>query len=163
MRGHSIAEIAERIAANIRTKTHSAGDHPKTRLVAEYTDPRRYAQEIEGLFRSLPIVVAHTSQLAAPGDFVAHDWLGAPILVTRTNSGELAAFLNVCPHRNARVEGEACGRRTSFKCPYHAWMFDLDGKVLNIPDAASFEGIDRDSLNLRRIPVAEGHGLVFVR
>lgn len=157
------AGITDRLADNLRSRNKDMGPEAKTRLVAEYTDPQRYAQEIKGLFRELPVVVAHSSQLANPGDFIAHDRLGVPIIVTRTQGGALAAHLNVCPHRNAVVETEECGNRSAFVCPYHNWTFGLDGVAKNIPDPASFDGVDKARLNLRPIAVAEKYGLVFVR
>jgi nitrite reductase/ring-hydroxylating ferredoxin subunit len=101
-----------------------------------------YADESTRLFRELPLVVGHVSQLAAPGDFFTHDATGVPLLVVRGDDGELRAFLNVCRHRGTRVEPAACGTRKAFVCPYHAWSYGCDGALIGFASTATAELID---------------------
>lgn len=130
--------------------------------VARYIDPARLAAE-QGVLRKTPIAVTFASKLAEPGDYITHDLLGLPILVLRDTAGQLQAFLNVCRHRGAKLVWDrgGCGKR-KFTCPYHAWSYDLTGRLRGIPHEAGFSGIDRAQHNLVRLPVAEAFGLVFV-
>lgn len=130
--------------------------------ITHYTDPEQLRQEIDVLFRNFPLAIAHRSELAAPGDFVTHDDTGVPILVTRTDNGDVKAFLNVCRHRGARLEGEPCGNARRFTCPYHAWNYDLDGKLRGMPQPVGFDGINRDDHGLVELPAWERFGLVWV-
>ncbi|MFO1426479.1 MAG: aromatic ring-hydroxylating dioxygenase subunit alpha [Steroidobacteraceae bacterium] len=157
------ARIIERLAENLRTRGRSMLAQQSSRPVEEYLDPALHALELRRLFHELPIVVAHSSQLPRPGDFITHDRLGVPLIVARTASGQVAAFRNICSHRAATVESAGCGHRKTFNCPYHNWSFGLDGALLHVPDEDSFDLGDRSGHGLRRIAAAERHGLVFVR
>ncbi len=157
------AGIVERLSANLRSRTKDVLKEVHSRPISNYVDKALYLREVDRLFRHLPIVVAHSSQLRNPGDFVTHEKLGIPIIVARTQSGAVAAFRNICRHRASTVESAACGSRRSFICPYHNWTYGLDGSLIHVPDAASFEGQDMSQLGLRRVAVAEKYGLVFVR
>ena len=64
--------------------------------VTNYTDPAQLEREISVLFRNFPLIIAHSSELKEPGQFVTHDDTGVPILVTRTQSGQVKGYLNVC-------------------------------------------------------------------
>lgn len=130
--------------------------------ITHYTDPEQLRQEIDVLFRNFPLAIAHRSELAEPGDFVTHDDTGMPILVTRTDEGDVKAFLNVCRHRGARLEGEPCGNARRFTCPYHAWTYDLGGKLRGMPQPVGFDSIDRDDHGLVELPAWERFGLVWV-
>lgn len=130
--------------------------------VTKYTDPEQLQQEIDVLFRNFPIAVAHTSELAEPGDFVTHDDTGVPLLVTRTGDGTVKAFLNVCRHRGARLEDQPCGNAQRFTCPYHAWNYDLDGSLRGMPQPVGFESIDRSERGLAELPAFERFGLIWV-
>jgi phenylpropionate dioxygenase-like ring-hydroxylating dioxygenase large terminal subunit len=112
----------------------------------------------------MPLVVAHSSMLAAPGDFVTHDLSGVPLLVVRGDDGKVSAFLNVCRHRGTRVEQLPCGSgKKAFVCPYHSWSYARDGHLLGIPHQEGFAGIDKNERGLVRVPAGEAAGLVFAR
>lgn len=163
MKNDLMAGMVERLVHNMRNRTKDVGEQVHARPVSDYTDPGRHAREVDILFRAHPIVLAHSSQIPHVGDFVTIDHLGPPVLIVRTAAGGVAAYLNVCPHRSAIVESEPCGNRAHFMCPYHNWMFDLDGRVLKIPDQSSFAGLDPATTGLRPVAVAERLGLIFVR
>ncbi len=130
---------------------------------AAYFDADHARRERELVFRRRPIVVAHGSDLAAPGDYVTGDIVGAPVLVVRQSDGRLKAFSNVCRHRGAKVVPEERGcAQTRFKCPYHAWAYNLDGTLRSIPFGEGFDGIDYTDYGLIELPVDERHGLVWV-
>ena len=106
--------------------------------VDAYRSAERFDAERRALFRGLPIIVAHGSELAAPGDFVTHDALGVPLVVARGSDGALRAFLNVCRHRGARLADAPCGNKKAFVCGYHGWTYGLDGGLIHMPHAEGF-------------------------
>jgi len=130
--------------------------------VTNYTSTQQVEKEIEVLFRKFPLIVGHKSDLAEPGDFLTHDATGVPILITRTQEGELKAFLNVWRHRGARLANEPCGKARTFSCPYHSWTYGLDGKLRGMPQAFGFDGVDREKIGLVELPVWERFGLIWV-
>lgn len=130
--------------------------------VSNYTDPALLAQEIDTLFRTFPIIIGHASDVAEPGQFFTHNETGVPILVTRNRNGQVKAFMNVCRHRGARVENKECGHARTFSCPYHAWTYDLDGKLRGMPQPVGFEGLDKAEHGLIPLPAFEEFGLIWV-
>lgn len=128
-----------------------------------YRDAERFERE-QRLLRSLPMPLAHVSQLAATGSCLVHDQLGVPVLVTRQRSGELAAMLNVCRHRGTRlVENQGfCRLKKGFHCAYHGWTYDLGGALSHVPRQELFPTLDRGAMALTRLPVTERFGFVWV-
>jgi phenylpropionate dioxygenase-like ring-hydroxylating dioxygenase large terminal subunit len=131
--------------------------------VTAYTDETKFRAE-RNLLRRLPIPLAHVSQLASPGSCLVHDALGVPILVTRNRDGELRAMLNVCRHRGARLlENEGfCKVRKAFRCHYHGWTYDTDGKLVHVPNEALFSSLDKEDHPLVALPIHERFGLIWV-
>ena len=103
-----------------------------------------------------------SGDIPEPGDMLLFDAAGLAILIVRARSGELRAFLNMCMHRGARLVSD-CRRRNLVTCPFHGWSFDLDGRLVGLPGAVSFEGVERADRGLIPVPVAEWAGLIFVK
>jgi phenylpropionate dioxygenase-like ring-hydroxylating dioxygenase large terminal subunit len=127
-----------------------------------YTSPERAAREREVLFRNHPIVAGFSSQIPNPGDYLTEDLAPVPILVVRNDSCEPRAFVNICRHRGARLVAGCGTDARRFSCPYHAWTYNTDGRLVAIPDDFGFEGLDRAASGLVALPVAEKYGLIFV-
>src|ERR1700743_386769 len=101
-----------------------------------------------------------------PGKMARHELLGEPVLLGRSNRGELFALRDICPHRAAplsagRFHREASGAET-VECPYHGWRFAADGACAAIPSLVADQAMDVSRIRVRRYPVAESQGLVFV-
>ena len=131
--------------------------------VSHYTEADRLQNEIEVLFRKFPIIVGHVQQLSEEGSFFTFDDTGIPVLVTRTRDGSIKSFVNVCRHRGARVVTEPCGKANTFACPYHAWTYDLDGRLRGMRQPIGFEGLDKSDYGLVELPTFERFGLIWVR
>jgi phenylpropionate dioxygenase-like ring-hydroxylating dioxygenase large terminal subunit len=109
-------------------------------------------------------VVCHVSDVPRPGDFHSLDFLGESIVVLRGDDGEVRAFHNVCRHRAARLlDGSKghCGRRIT--CPYHAWTYALDGRLVGVPDRQAFPGLDMGRHGLAPLDLEVFLGFIFVR
>ncbi len=129
-----------------------------------YTDAGRFAAEWERLFRPGPLVVGLSADLPAVGDYFTTEAAGVPILLVRGEDGAARAFLNVCRHRGGRVADGRGRPGRAFTCPYHAWCYDIHGRLVGQPLAQdAFEELDRDATGLISLPVAEEYGLLLVR
>src|SRR6201994_3589300 len=104
-----------------------------------YRDADFLEAEKEMVFASSWQVVCHLSDIPKTGDFHTLDFLGEPLVAVRQANGGVKAFFNVCRHRAARLldgAGRCPGRIT---CPYHAWTYDLDGRLTAVPQKREFE------------------------
>jgi Rieske 2Fe-2S family protein len=125
-----------------------------------YTDPAVYELELERIIYQNWILAGHVSQFAEPGDFRVLNIAGESAIIVRSQNGALNGFANVCRHRGSLVCLDNNGNTDKFSCPYHGWMYDLDGKLIaarNMP-----EDFDKESRSLKRVSVDVVHGLVFV-
>lgn len=129
--------------------------------VHEYTSTEVAAREQRALFRALPMCMGLSALLPQAGSYQTHDLSGLPIVLTRNEHGQAQAFLNVCRHRGARV-AEACGKARALVCPYHAWSYDLDGRLKARPADSAFAGAPPESLGLVRLATTERDGLIWV-
>jgi len=129
--------------------------------VADYLDPQRFEEE-RRWFRSSMNIVARSSQVASPGDFITRDVVGTPTIVVRDASGTARAFVNVCRHRGATLELRQHGNCRRFVCPYHAWTYDTDGSLAAVRHPEGFPTLDLRATSLLELTCVEAAGLVWV-
>jgi Rieske 2Fe-2S family protein len=128
-----------------------------------YTDDAVFAREQESIFEAMWFCAVRASDVDRPGAFQTVDVGRESVLISRSRSNEIRAFYNVCRHRGARVCTEASGAVTrAFQCSYHAWTYDLDGKLIAAPNLTKMPDIDRVEFGLRPIAVREWLGYVWV-
>jgi phenylpropionate dioxygenase-like ring-hydroxylating dioxygenase large terminal subunit len=154
-------KLLKRLLHYVETKTTSLAESPWRNDVAVYADPAHFRREQQILFRRHPLLMGFASDWSSPGSFNTDNYAGVPILIARGRDGKLRAFLNVCRHRGAKV-AQGCGRARVFACPYHAWTYDLSGKVIGIPDERCFPEVRAERPSLAELPLCEKHGLVWV-
>jgi phenylpropionate dioxygenase-like ring-hydroxylating dioxygenase large terminal subunit len=131
--------------------------------VSFFVDPELFAREHKKLFRETPLMACLSTDIREPGSYLVFDDVGAPIVVMRAKDGQVRAFLNVCPHRGARLIREASGKASRFTCRFHGWTFDTTGQAVGVPNEAQFCGGIEDRKHLVPCPAQERHGLVFVQ
>jgi phenylpropionate dioxygenase-like ring-hydroxylating dioxygenase large terminal subunit len=131
--------------------------------VENYASPVVRDAEVERLFRPLPLIAGHASELK-PGQVMANDDYGVPMLLTRDADGSFRAFLNVCRHRGMRLVDQAgvAQSRGSVVCPYHGWTYKLDGALRHRLHAEAFEQGSSAEQDLVPLPGEERHGLLWV-
>ena len=162
---HTASQL-ERIRAQVRAGRldWQGGTAPVARIPVEnyFSDAVRDA-ELARLFRALPLIVGHASELPS-GHVLAHDEYGVPMLLTRDANGNFRAFLNVCRHRGMRlVEASATAQpKASVVCPYHGWTYRLEGSLRHRQHAEAFDACDASAESLVALPCEERHGLLWV-
>ena len=163
MRHETQVDLIHRFLKLRGDRANELAPEPGVLDVAVYTDPDRAARERQVLFRDRPLVAALSGDLPDTGDCVTVELGEVPVLLVRGEDGHVRAFLNACRHRGSRVaEGHGHAGRT-FTCPYHAWTYDIHGRLLGQPLAdKGFAGLDRARLGLIPLPVGEAAGLVLV-
>src|SRR5262245_20653464 len=154
--------IARRLLDHIEHQTTDMAEGVLELPADIYFSETHYQEELEVLFGEAPLVFCLSGALPRPGSYLTLQMLGVPILLTRDAAGQVHAMANVCRHRGVRVvDGHGEARR--FTCPFHAWVYDLEGKLVGVPVAEGFEGLCREERGLIELPVAEGFGLVVGR
>jgi phenylpropionate dioxygenase-like ring-hydroxylating dioxygenase large terminal subunit len=145
-------------------RTTALADTVRRQPATSYTDPDRLRHEVRALFRGHPLVVGLSCDLRGCGDYRALDVAGVPVLLVRSEDGTVRAFLNSCRHRGSPiVEGSGTAERI-FKCPYHAWCYDVEGRLMGQPMArGAFDEVPTEELGLIPLPVAEAGGLILLR
>ncbi len=132
---------------------------PLRALPAEaYREPA-FEVDLERIFRSDWVFVGTADEVAEPGDYVTTELGGQPVIVQRRQDGQLAAMSNMCAHRGTLL-AEGHGNTKRFQCPYHAWTYADDGRLLAVPYATR-DDVDREAHCLPRYRAEEWHGLVF--
>ncbi len=154
------AALIERIFAHIDAGTTDMSDDVWHEPVEHYRSPERLDREV-ALLRRLPIPFCPSAAVADAGASVARDAAGVPIAVVRGHDGVVRAFRNACRHRGtALISDGGCSR--SLVCPYHGWVYRLDGALRHVPDEHGFPGLDKSTLGLVEVHAAERGGVVFV-
>ncbi len=128
-----------------------------------YIDPDFHAAEIERIFRPSWQVVCHDSDIPNPGDWHSIDYIGESVIVVRGADRVVRAFTNVCRHRGSRLLDGAAGCAKKLICPYHAWTYELDGRLTGVPDAASYPTLDKGKAGLVPVGLDQWRGFWFVR
>lgn len=161
-RTDEMRELTRRALEHYRNGTTDQAPAPYTIPIEAYTDPDRYAREIDRIFKRLPLALALSIELPHPGDYRAMHVLGVPVLIVRGKDGIARAFLNACRHRGARICDTGSGSARVFTCPYHAWAYNDRGELVSRYAAETFGDVDHAALGLTELACAERAGLVFV-
>jgi phenylpropionate dioxygenase-like ring-hydroxylating dioxygenase large terminal subunit len=128
-----------------------------------YRDPEYFRLEMARLIRPSWQIVCHASDIANPGEWRTLDLPGESVIAIRGGDGVVRAFANVCRHRGSRlVDGEAgCAKRLT--CPYHAWTYAADGRLVGVPNREDYPGLDPAQFGLIPVELEAWRGFLFVR
>jgi Rieske 2Fe-2S family protein len=130
---------------------------------AFYLDPGQFEAEFERFYVHRWVCVGRTESLAGPGDFLCPEIGDQRPILLRDDGGVLRAFHNTCRHRGTRLCDEPAGRlRGTLQCPYHAWTYALDGRLLGAPHMDDAPGFRCQDYPLAAAGVADWEGHLFV-
>ena len=158
----AMMSLARRALARLAERGTDQAPAPMPMPVEAYLDADRYKHEIDRVFRRLPLPLALSIELPGPNTWRAMDVVGVPVLITRGEDGKARAFINACRHRGAPVCDAGKGAANRFDCPYHAWSYDSQGRLIGMYGDKTFGDVDRTKLGLTELPCAERVGLVWV-
>jgi len=126
-----------------------------------YTSEAFYAREVERIFMREWNFMGRADQIPEAGDYVTVDYVGVPVLIARDRMGTLRAFSNSCRHRGSAIaEGE--GNCRAFACPYHGWVYGLDGALLSAAHMERAAGFDPKRYGLVPLRLETWAGFLFV-
>ncbi len=118
-----------------------------------------FAEEREKIFARAWVLVGRATDLKNPGDYLLAEIAGESVIVVRDKTNQLRGFYNVCRHRGARMCEEESGHLSAIQCPYHAWTYALDGKLIGAPDMET--GFDKSAYGLAQVRVELWEGFIF--
>ncbi len=120
--------------------------------------------EREHIFKTHWQIACHVCDVPDAGDFLTLDICGERALILRAKDGSVGAFHNLCRHRGSRVVGEEKGTcKGALVCPFHGWVYNLDGTLRGAAQPQSFPEMDKNEFGLKRIESEIWNGLVFIR
>ncbi len=126
-----------------------------------YTSQEWYDKEMETIFFKEWLQVTRLEEIPKPGDYVRIDIAGEPLIVLRDNDGTIRTLSASCRHRSSElVEGKGNCRR--LVCPYHAWTYSLEGKLMGAPSMEEAKGFDMNNHNLPTFRTETWAGFVFI-
>ncbi len=127
-----------------------------------YFDAEFFAAEQRAFLRAAPQVVCHESEISEPGEWRTLEYLGESVIVIRGDDGEVRAFSNVCRHRGSRLVDGTSGCAKVITCPYHAWSYSRDGRLVGVPHRSEYPGLETETLGLVPVALENWHGFLFV-
>jgi Rieske 2Fe-2S family protein len=127
-----------------------------------FHDPAIFAFEQQRWFAREWLCVGRVEDAAEPGAYFLAEPAGESVIVVRGAGSELRAFYNVCRHRGSRLLEESCGAVAKIHCPYHAWIYDLDGSLRTARHTDGLTGFDRARYGLAPVRCETCQGFVFV-
>lgn len=147
-------------STNSRQMGLDTGEAP----VAHYASAEYFERERERIYRRSWLMVGRVEEVARPGDYMRLDiaTLNASVVITHAKDGVLRAFHNSCSHRGVALVCEAKGNALTFRCPYHAWTYGIDGGLRAIPCEQDFPHVDKAASGLTPVALDTWNGFIFL-
>src|SRR5947209_11056064 len=127
-----------------------------------YHDAEFLDAEKKAFLGAAPQVVCHESEIAEPGEWRSLEYLGESVIVIRGDDGVVRAFANVCRHRGSRLVDGNGGCARVLTCPYHAWSYGRDGRLVGVPHREEYPGLRTEELGLVPVALERWRGFLFV-
>lgn len=129
-----------------------------------YHSPALLELERQHVFREHWQIACHVSDIPEPGNYLAMDVVGERALILRGQDGAVRAFHNICRHRGSRLVADEKGScRNALVCPFHGWVYNLDGTLRGAARPRSFPPLDKDEFALKALECEIWQGFVFIR
>lgn len=125
-----------------------------------YTDEKIFDEEMEAIFYRSWVFVGHASELPNVGDYLTRDIGRRSVIMARDQSGGISVMANRCQHRGNMLCNQSRGNARNFACPYHGWIYDLQGNLLDVPYRQGFKK-DFANMGLETLKTESYRGFVF--
>jgi glycine betaine catabolism A len=155
-------QIKPRALAAFRRTTEISSDAAKSMPQKYFISPEIFADEQKSIFSREWLLVGHQSQIAKPGDYFVIEVSGESLVVTRDQGSVIRGFYNVCRHRGTRLKEDACGHSSTIQCPYHAWTYGLDGRLIGAPHMDDVPEFEKANYPLHPVTLGLWEGFIFV-
>ena len=127
-----------------------------------YFDPEFFEAEKKAFLRAAPQAVCHENEIPQPGDWRTIEYLGESVIVIRGDDAAVRAFSNVCRHRGSRLVDGNGGCAKVLTCPYHAWSYARDGRLVGVPHRHEYPGLRTEDHGLFPVALEKWRGFLFV-
>src|SRR5256712_13672905 len=165
--------MSRRVLEMLSIESNPARKFPKTAEAFEagaktlpqryFVSPQIFAEEQEKIFSRQWVLVGHQSQIAQAADYFTSEVAGESLIIVRDKRGEIHGFYNVCRHRGScLIENRNGQLSAAIQCPYHAWTYGLDGRLLGAPHMDDVLGFNKTDYSLHPVNVALWEGFIFV-
>jgi Rieske 2Fe-2S family protein len=134
----------------------------KTLAQRYFVSPEFFSEEQDKIFSTQWVLVGHQSQVAKAGDYFTSEVAGESLIIVRDKAGDARGFYNVCRHRGTRLCEDESGRFRAIQCPYHAWTYGLDGRLIGAPHMDDVPGFNKAEHSLHAVNLALWEGFIFV-
>ncbi len=144
--------------ASVRREYRGASLLPKR----AYHDAAIFDWERQNVLRADWVQVAREEDVPEPGTYMLVQLDGEDLIVVRGRDRVLRAFFNVCRHRGTAVAEEACGKVVRFQCPYHSWIYDLDGTLIRAKHTDDLDEFSLETFGLAPVRLETWQGFIFL-
>jgi len=155
-------QIKPRTLTAVRRTPEASAQNPRSLPQKYFVSPEIFAEEQEKIFSNEWLLVGHQNQISKPGDYFVINVAGESLIVTRDQGSVIRAFYNVCRHRGTRLKEQASGHSSTIQCPYHAWTYGLDGRLIGAPHMDEVPGFDKADYPLHPVNLELWEGFIFV-
>ena len=129
---------------------------------ARYTDRQFYDLEMAEFWPRTWLHAGHVSEVPHVGSYKLFQQLGQSIIISRGSDGVIRAFHNVCRHRAAALVSDPSGKARRFTCPYHSWTYNLEGRLIAVPEERNFACLDKAERGLVPVRCEMARGMIFL-
>ena len=157
MNMHAAMDPVSELKAMVAMPFESATAIPKS----AYTSDAFLDRELSEVFCKEWVCVGRADQLAKPGDYLTYELAGEPVLVVRDQDGQLRAMSNVCLHRMSTIM-HGSGNSATLTCPYHGWVYSLDGSLRGAPGMGQNTGFKREEYCLPEVRCVDWQGFIMI-
>ena len=158
----STLDIKDRLQSLIVNKETDYAKSIYKNAVIEYIDASIANTEKKIIFEESPICLGTAALVPNQGDWFTVDIGDKSILIVRNNKTEISAYLNICSHRGAKLVEGSGTKAYAFKCPYHSWVYNLDGELKARPRENAFEEINKDQCSLQKFELDNHQGFLWL-
>jgi phenylpropionate dioxygenase-like ring-hydroxylating dioxygenase large terminal subunit len=159
---HSTLDIKDRLQSLIVNKETDYAKSIYKNAVIEYIDASIANTEKKIIFEESPICLGTAALVPNQGDWFTVDIGDKSILIVRNNKTEISAYLNICSHRGAKLVEGSGTKAYAFKCPYHSWVYNLDGELKARPRENAFDEINKDQCSLQKFELDNHQGFLWL-
>ena len=146
----------------LRKTTSALASGAKSLPQKYFVSSEIFAQEQAEIFSKTWLLVGHQSQVANAGDYFLAKIAGESLIIVKDQRSIIRGLYNVCRHRGTRLKEDASGHASAIQCPYHAWTYGLDGRLIGAPHMDGVPGFDKADYPLHPVNLALWEGFIFL-